>query len=456
MVGIGGGVPGSKNDIRFGDVAVSQPDGKYGGVIQYDYGKTVGGQLEQTGTLNSPPELLLTNIARIKATEMIEKDATISTTVANVLENFPCMKEGFSRPSQHTDYLFCSSCQHVDQMNSCEACNKEQLIYRQPRDTETPQIHYGLIASGDQVIKDSETRDRLAQQFGVICFETEAAGLMNRLPTLVIRGICDYCDSHKNKLWQGYAALIAAAYAKVLLSVVPETRSSKSQALRVQRSLSTVPFNYNPRIDVQNRVINHLEQQDLVHSSTTYKAAIRGSRGIAQTWITIDSNPEPLSKTRKAIDGGAKSIRNKANNSPRRISEFRNCDEFCLCNCHKKYQIKCGPSTKAIMGTFILQYKGSLFFRRICNYGSCKNSTLRTIQALYRFPPWLKDFTLILSGIPSCGLFVPRQLGWGSAETILKSAYEGNVEGIKVLLSDMTFALHDIDQKHGRGALHVS
>jgi hypothetical protein len=45
--------------------------------------------------------------------------------------------------------------------------------------------------------------------------------VMNQLPFLVIRGICDYSDSHKNKKWQGYAALTAAAYGKMLLSVVP-------------------------------------------------------------------------------------------------------------------------------------------------------------------------------------------------------------------------------------------
>lgn len=48
----------------------------------------------------------------------------------------------------------------------------------------------------------------------------EAAGLMDNFPCLVIRGICDYSDSHKNKQWQDYAAATAAAYSKELLSVV--------------------------------------------------------------------------------------------------------------------------------------------------------------------------------------------------------------------------------------------
>jgi nucleoside phosphorylase len=56
-------------------------------------------------------------------------------------------------------------------------------------------------------------RDKLAAERDVLCFEMEAAGLVNHFPCLVIRGICDYADSHKNKEWQGYAAVVAAAYA---------------------------------------------------------------------------------------------------------------------------------------------------------------------------------------------------------------------------------------------------
>lgn len=88
-----------------------------------------------------------------------------------------------------------------------------------------PQAHYGLIASGNQVMKDGLTRDRLAKELGVICFEMEAAGLMDHFPCLVIRGICDYADSHKNKRWQKYAAMTAAACAKELfVDGIPEAR----------------------------------------------------------------------------------------------------------------------------------------------------------------------------------------------------------------------------------------
>lgn len=83
-------------------------------------------------------------------------------------------------------------------------------------------MHYGLIASGNQVIKDAELRDLVDRNLGgnVLCVEMEAAGLMNIIPCIVIRGICDYADSKKNKDWQEYAASVAAASAKELLEYV--------------------------------------------------------------------------------------------------------------------------------------------------------------------------------------------------------------------------------------------
>jgi nucleoside phosphorylase len=59
----------------------------------------------------------------------------------------------------------------------------------------------------------------------------EAAGLMDNFPCLVIRGICDYADSHKNKRWQAYAALAAAACAKELLLVIPPADVAKTRTV---------------------------------------------------------------------------------------------------------------------------------------------------------------------------------------------------------------------------------
>jgi nucleoside phosphorylase len=81
-------------------------------------------------------------------------------------------------------------------------------------------VHYGLIASANQLMKDAYIRDKLAEEEDVLCSEMETADLINPFPCLVIRSICDYANSHKNKAWQGYAAMAATAYTKGLLAKI--------------------------------------------------------------------------------------------------------------------------------------------------------------------------------------------------------------------------------------------
>jgi nucleoside phosphorylase len=88
------------------------------------------------------------------------------------------------------------------------------------------------------VIRDGVKRDRLQNEHGIFCFEMEAAGLMNNFPCLVIRGICDYSDSHKNKHWQPYAAATAAAYAKVLLEHIPSSQQPKEPVIVTEEGQS--------------------------------------------------------------------------------------------------------------------------------------------------------------------------------------------------------------------------
>ncbi|KAG9557206.1 hypothetical protein KCU71_g10843, partial [Aureobasidium melanogenum] len=125
---------------------------------------------------------------------------------------------------------------------SDEARDEAQLsriIDRSERGIEDddPAIHHGSIASGNSLMKDAMMRDELAAKEGILCFEMEAAGIMNNLPCLVVRGICDYSDSHKNKQWQGYAAMTAAAYTKDLLKVmVPKKVASEYRLATVLES----------------------------------------------------------------------------------------------------------------------------------------------------------------------------------------------------------------------------
>jgi nucleoside phosphorylase len=104
-------------------------------------------------------------------------------------------------------------------------------VDRESRDSDVPIIHYGLLASGNQVMRHGFTRDRLRRELDVLCFEMEAAGLMDGFPCLVVQGICDYSDSHKNKRWQPYAAATAAAYAKDLLSVISRQQVTVTRPL---------------------------------------------------------------------------------------------------------------------------------------------------------------------------------------------------------------------------------
>ncbi|KAH8702013.1 nucleoside phosphorylase domain-containing protein, partial [Talaromyces proteolyticus] len=227
MVGIGGGVPTASNaDIRLGDVVVSKPTTTIGGVIQYDFGKTTpNGSFEYVGSLNKPPPVLLSAISQLQSAYMAGEQQ-IQHIIHEALAKNEFMKRKFSRPCE--DRLFHAAYNHqniptrnaYDDIDECSACDLHQIVTRPLRPTDEPYIHYGLIASGNNVMKDALTRDQIAQPLGVLCFEMEAAGLMDQLPCLVIRGICDYCDSHKPKKWQGYASLTAAAYTKELLKFV--------------------------------------------------------------------------------------------------------------------------------------------------------------------------------------------------------------------------------------------
>ncbi|KAI9791524.1 MAG: hypothetical protein M1816_003868 [Peltula sp. TS41687] len=224
MVGIGGGAPSQKHDIHLGDIVVSAPRNGNGGVFQYDFGKTIQDQhFRQTGFLNQPPTVLRTAVNALQTQYKIDGHR-LQETINGILEKKKRLEKEYARPDSRGDRLYQSGFVHPpSNEESCAAvCGESNLKIRQERTEvdDDPTIHYGLIASANQLMKDASVRDMLAEEKGVLCFEMEAAGLMNHFPCLVIRGICDYSDSHKNKEWQGYSAMAAAAYAKDLLGKI--------------------------------------------------------------------------------------------------------------------------------------------------------------------------------------------------------------------------------------------
>lgn len=202
LVGIAGGVP-SEVDIRLGDVVVGLPTEGRPGVIQYDFGKEMAnGCFVETGTLQRPPRVLLSAITGLRS------DPDFANNPLDVyLKTIAQKDHSYRFPGREKDVLFPPDCRN----------DEPQQVQRAARTHEVPYIHYGLIASGNRVVKNALFRDRLAKAHNILCFEMEAAGILNIMPCLAIRGICDYSDCHKHKLWQEYAAAAAAAYAKRLL-----------------------------------------------------------------------------------------------------------------------------------------------------------------------------------------------------------------------------------------------
>jgi nucleoside phosphorylase len=195
MVGIGGGVPSAEHDIRLGDVVVSRPGTQNGGIVQYDFGKTMAeGRFVKTGSLNSPPSLLLTVLSALQAKHTLEGGRL--SDYLKALDT-PRLRAKFTYQGAEHDRLYEAKYDHVGGA-TCEQCDTKRLMKRPPRETSDVVVHYGTIASGNQVMRHGVTRDRLAREFGVLCFEMEAAGLVNDFRCVAIRGICDYADSHKN------------------------------------------------------------------------------------------------------------------------------------------------------------------------------------------------------------------------------------------------------------------
>ncbi|KAF4954526.1 hypothetical protein FGADI_5207 [Fusarium gaditjirri] len=230
LVGIAGGAPGVA-DVRLGDIVVSTY------AIQYDLGKALpNNHFQHIAEAIRPPQALLTAVSKVEASHNEGQ-----VRMLEVLYNTAARLTRYAHPMLE-DCLFQSNFNHTSPGTNCDGCDRTQLAPRQIRQNTNPVIHYGRVASGNQVIKDALTRDALSTKINNICFEMEAAGVMDCFPCLVIRGICDYSVSHKNKGWQEYAALVAAAYAKELLMSIPTTLLHTWKRARVQEPKTSEPI----------------------------------------------------------------------------------------------------------------------------------------------------------------------------------------------------------------------
>ena len=213
MVGIGGGVPPK---VRLGDIVVSTPVYEYPGVVQWDLGMAQDDSYRRIGSLDKPPEVLRSAITKLEAHHEIHGS---NTGMLSLLEELRSNNQGFASSYLQSetlqDNLFRADYSHVrkrkrvdndifdeeetmeeedkeDSALCCQYCDRTKTIKRNPRKTKI-KIHYGVVASGNSVIKDARQREEINRQRTgghALCFEMEAAGIANSHPCLVIRGIC--------------------------------------------------------------------------------------------------------------------------------------------------------------------------------------------------------------------------------------------------------------------------
>ncbi|KAF4502802.1 ankyrin 3 [Fusarium agapanthi] len=275
VVGICGVVPfgPAKDEIVLGDIIISN------GVIQYDFGRQLPDRFVRKDTLSDVPgrqnlEIrgILTKLQGLRYRRQLSAK---TTEYLDVLRQDQDLYADY--PGSTKDRLFEASYLHTDGQKSCEelGCNGKLVSRSRLANAEaspTPTIHVGLMASGDAVMKSGEDRDRIAVAEGVIAFEMEGAGVWDSFPCIIVKGACDYADSHKSKVWQRYAAAAAAACAKAFLGFwVP--------------SPSQVPFSKNDLFVGREDVLVKLN--GLLFEQRREKVALVGLGGLGKTQIAL-------------------------------------------------------------------------------------------------------------------------------------------------------------------------
>ncbi|VUC31587.1 unnamed protein product [Clonostachys rosea] len=210
-------VPGTKDEIILGDVIVSD------GIIQYDLGRRLPDRFERKDTLldslGRPNNEIRGVLAKLRGNRSRGMLLSNMNAYLNELRKDAALKAEY--PGTQNDKLFGEVCNHATSSMACQAsgCRRDQPVSRSRLDQDAPQpaVHFGLIASGDTVMKSREERDSISQRENVVGFEMEGAGVWDIFPCVVIKGACDYADSHKTKVFQPYAAATAASCAKAFL-----------------------------------------------------------------------------------------------------------------------------------------------------------------------------------------------------------------------------------------------
>ncbi|GLA65599.1 hypothetical protein AtubIFM55763_007605 [Aspergillus tubingensis] len=301
VVGICGGAPNSSKsqDIFLGDVVVSDS------VVTYEFGgeqsvhdrpgrpsreiRTLLGRLGTPSAQTGLQSHLLHYLEVLNQNEKrwdhpgIEDVLFESSHLHKHREHYPdldcCCLKG-SSPDEICENALESDCDSL-------GCGKSTVMrFRNPSTANKVSIHVGPVASGNTVMKSGKHRDNIIKRYKVIGFEMEGAGVWECLPSLIIKGVCDYADSHKNKLWQAYAAATAASTAKAFLEHwTPQAQETLLDTSNTYHFM--VPFSRNPRFLGRKDEIKHLWSL-LSAPEGPRRLAITGLGGIGKTQIALE------------------------------------------------------------------------------------------------------------------------------------------------------------------------
>ncbi|WXC58479.1 hypothetical protein SNK03_004378 [Fusarium graminearum] len=340
LVGIGAGIP---PQVRLGDVVVSSPIKRYPGVVQWDFGESVkGGDFKRIGALNNPPSELLAALTKVESKHDMT-GSKIPEYLDEMAIKFPKLKTKYIKSNLLNDHLFSPPGVRDDSigilaflfpiwktivrvftlLSGWQIFASESTVDGDsPEQTREMQVHYGLIASGNRLIKDSVLRDIINHQMDghVLCLEMEAAGLASDFPCLVIRGICDYADSGKNKDWQEHAAAVATAFAKELLSEVQATEVSQMRDAKIILEMKASVDEISENVTHIQSALRNQKHQDILdwlstidYSSVQNDTIRRHQPGTCQ-WLLHSEKYQHWLKTRKqalfcqGIPGAGKTI----------------------------------------------------------------------------------------------------------------------------------------------------
>ncbi|KNG84272.1 hypothetical protein ANOM_008428 [Aspergillus nomiae NRRL 13137] len=303
VVGVCGGAPSSHQDIFLGDAIISDS------VIAYDFGRQYpGGFQRKPGVkdiLGRPNREIRTLLNGLRAANALSE---LQNQMQEYLETLQQKETKWCHP-QINDNLFQASYLHKHYARAsdiqcgcsesdvpeeiCDSaleetcddlgCDKGQVIRcREFEEAAKASICIGTVASADRVMKPGPHRDAIVRKEKVIGFETAGAGVWDNISCIIIKGVCDYADSHKNKLWQEYAAATGASAAKAFLEYWPRKKEDTPKTVHF-----VVPFARNHRFVGRQEEIDRLEEL-ISTPDGPKKIAITGLGGVGKTQVALE------------------------------------------------------------------------------------------------------------------------------------------------------------------------